>query len=212
MKTQTLGLLAILSLGVGLSSFSSVSMLQESTDLGTYGESTGISGHVTVIHKDPQGTILSYQQYDNVILNEGLNCMTEILFAVGNATEADCDAASTTDQFTFIGLLGTVPAVQIEDDQAVGLTILAGNGLDPVLADTIGLDVIATATGTVQTTSTTALQELFTKTGTGGITVGGATIQNTAGDAVFAAKAFGSGDLELNESDTLEITWSIVLG
>ena len=211
MKTQTLGLLAILSLGIGLTSFSSTGMFQESTDIGTYGEGSAISGHVTVIHRDAQGTVLGYQQYDNVIVNEGLNCMTEILFNSGNVS-ANCAAGSTTDQFTFVGLLGTAPAPQIENNAASGIPRLSGNGLDPVVADTIGLDVIASGTGTTQSTSTTALQELFTKTGAGGVTVWGAVLQNTAGDAVFAAKAFTGGDLVLNESDTLEITWSIVLG
>ncbi len=209
MKTQTLGLLAILSLGIGLSGFSSVSMLQESTDLGTYGEGTAISGHVTVIHKDPQGTILSYQQYDNVIVNEGLNCVTEVIFASANVT---CAATSQVDQFDVIGLLGTVPAPQIEHTAASGIPRLTGTGLDVITATTIGIDVPASGTGTTQSSSTTGIQHTFTKTGAGGVTVGGAVLQNGAGDAVFAAKAFTGGDLTLNESDTLEITWSIVLG
>lgn len=208
MKTQTLGLLAILSLGVGLTSFSSLSMLEESTDLGTFGEGTAISGQVTVIHKDPQGTILSYQQYDNVIVNEGLNCMTETLFASTNAT---CAMASATDQFDFIGLLGTVPAVQIEDNAAAGIPRITGNGLGIVQALTRGLDDIATGTGTTQTTSTTAMEVLFTSTADG-VVVGGATLQTGANDAVFAAKAFTGGDLTLNTDDTLLINWKITLG
>ena len=210
MKNQTLGLLAILSLGVGLTSFSSAGMFQESTDIGTYGESSGISGHVTVIHKDPQGSILSYQQYDNIIVNEGLNCMTEILFASANVS-ANCAAATTTDQFDVIGLLGTLPDVQREDNAAVGIPRLAGGfGIDATAA-TVGLAVPAAATGPTQTTSETHFQNTFVKTNVTAITVGGAVLQNGAGDAVFAAKAFGA-DLVLNENDTLEITWKITLG
>ncbi len=208
MKTQTLGLLAILSLGIGLTSFSSVSMLEESTDLGTFGEGTAISGQVTVIHKDPQGTILSYQQYDNVIVNEGLNCMTETLFASTNAT---CAMASATDQFDFIGLLGSAPAVQIEHNAASGIPRITGDGLGIVQALTRGLDDIATGTGTTQTTSTTAMEVLFTSTADG-VVVGGATLQTGADDAVFAAKAFSGGDLTLNTDDTLLINWKITLG
>jgi len=183
-------------------------MLEESTDLGTFGEGTAISGQVTVIHKDPQGTILSYQQYDNVIVNEGLNCMTETLFASTNAT---CAMASATDQFDFIGLLGTVPAVQIEDNAASGIPRITGDGLGIVQALTRGLDVIATGTGTTQTTSTTAMEVLFTSSADG-VVVGGATLQTGADDAVFAAKAFSGGDLTLNTDDTLLINWKITLG
>ena len=209
MKTQTLGLLAILSLGIGLTSFSSASMFQESTGIGTYGEDASVSGHVTVIHRDAQGIVLGYQQFDNVIVNEGLNCVTEVIFASANVT---CAAASATDQFDVIGLLGTVPAPQIEDTAAVGIPRLTGTGLDAIAATTIGIDVPASGTGTVQSTSTTGIQHEFTKTGGGGVVVGGAVLQNGAGDAVFAAKAFTGGDLTLNENDTLEITWSITLG
>ena len=210
MKTQTLGLLAILSLGIGLTSFSSAGMIQESTEFGTYGESSGISGHVTVIHRDALGSILSYQQYDNVIVNEGLNCVTEVIFASANVT---CAAASQVDQFDVIGLLGTVPAPQIEDTAAAGIPRLGGGGgLNVATALTIGIDVPASGTGTTQSSSTTGIQHTFTKTNATAITVGGAVLQNGAGDAVFAAKAFTGGDLVLNENDTLEITWSITLG
>jgi len=209
MKTQTLGLLAILSLGVGLTSFSSTAMFQESTDIGTYGESSAISGHVTVIHRDAQGSILGYQQYDNVIVNEGLNCATETLFASGNAT---CAMASQTDQFDFIGLLGNTPDVQTEDNAAVGITRLTGGGLGIGVADDIGMDIVADAAGVAQDFSTTTIQKLFTKTNATAANIGGATLQTGADDAIFAAKAFTGGNLVLNESDTLEVTWSIQLG
>jgi len=208
MKTQTLGLLAILSLGVGLTSFSSAGMFQESTDIGTYGESSAISGHVTVIHRDAQGSVLGYQEYDNIIINQGFSCMSEVLFATTNAT---CVAASATDQFDNIGLLATVPAPQREDTAASGIPRLSGNGLDPIQATTRGVDVEATGTGATQDSTIIGMQHTFTKSGVGGIVVGGAVLENTASDAVFAARAF-SADLTLNENDTLEITWSITLG
>lgn len=209
MKTQTLGLLAILSLGVGLTSFSSADMFQETTVQSSSGESIGLSGHVTVLQRDAQSNIIAYQQYDNVIINEGLNCTLEYLFKSSNAT---CASASQTEQFDFIGLLGTVPAPQIEDTAASGITRLSGTGLDPVVATTITSINEASGTGSTQTTTTAFIQHEFTKTGAGGITVGGATLETGASDSVFAAKAFTGGDLTLNENDTLEITWEITLG
>lgn len=209
MKTQTLGLFAILSLAVGLTGFSSGSIFQESTDFGTYGESTGIYGHVTLIHQDAQGNILGYQQYDNIITNEGLNCITQVVFATTNAT---CAAATSTDQFDKIGLLGTTPTA-VAESTAVSLTEITGNSLDPATAtDAIGVDVPGDGVTTTQGKSITAIQHTFTKTGTGGVTVGGAVLSNGAGDALLAARAFSGGDIVLNESDTLQVTWSIQIG
>ena len=177
-------------------------LFQESSGISTTGEGLGIGGHVTVVHKDATGNVLSYQQYDNVIVNEGLNCVTEYLFASANTT---CASTSQTEQFDAIGLLGTAPDVQIEDNAASGITRLTGSGLDPVQATTRGIDVAASGTGTSQGSSTTGMQHTFTKTGAGSVTVGGATLQTLANDAIFAAKAFTGGDLTLNENDTLQI-------
>lgn len=208
MKTQALGLFAILSLGVGVVGISSA-MFQESSDMGSYGEVTPVSGHVTVIHKDPQGSILSYQQYDNVIVNQGFNCASEVLFATTNAT---CAAVSQTGQFNQIGLLGSSPVPQIEWTRASGAIPVTGGGLTAAVATTIGTDVEATGTGTTQTGVTVGIQKTFTKTNATAATIGGAVLLNTAQDAAFAAKAFTGGNVVLNENDTLLITWSITLG
>ncbi len=209
MKTQTLGLLAILSLGIGLTSFSSTGLFQESDDITSYGQNVGLSGHVTVIHANEQGDILGYQQYDNIILNEGLTCITELAFATTNSTQ--CIAASTTDKFTHIGLLGSLSGVDpVATSTAITLTEITGNGLSPFDAGTQGVDVEGTGATTVQGTSVTGIQHTFTKTGAGGVVVGGAVLENSAGDAIFAGKAFGA-DLTLNENDTLEVTWKITL-
>jgi len=177
-------------------------VFQESTGIGSYGESSSLMGHVTIIQKNPQGDILSYQQYDNIIVNEGLNCITQVAFATANAT---CAAGTSTDQFDNVALLGSNPAPVAEDTAASGLVRLTGGRLT---ATTLGGDGVTTTQGK----SITAIQHTFTKTNATAATVGGATLQNGAGDAIFAAKAFGGGDLTLNESDTLEITWTIQLG
>ena len=209
MKTQTLGLLAILSLGVGLASFSSASIFQESTDFGTYGDEVAISGHVTVIHKDAQDNILSYQQYDNIITNEGLNCLTRVLFVTTNGT---CVASPDTP-FDKIGLLGAAASfTAVAESTASSLTEITGNSLDPVTATGgIGIDVEGTGVTTTQGNSVTSIVHTFTKTLAGGVVVGGAVLSNDAGNALLAARAFGA-DLTLNENDTLEIKWSIQIG
>lgn len=208
MKIQTLGLLAILPLVVGMAGFSSIGAFQESSDIGSYGDDLPITGHVTVIHRDAQGSILGYQQYDNIIVNEGLNCITEIVFATTNAT---CAAASTTDQFDKIGLLGSTPS-PVATDTAATLNELTGGGLTTAAATTIGVDVAGDGSGGTQGKSITGIQHTFTKTNSTAATIGGATLTNGAEDALFAAKAFTGGDVVLNESDTLEITWSIQIG
>ena len=211
MKTQTLGLFAILSLGVGLASFSSASIFQESTDFGTYGDSIAISGHVTVIHSDAQGNILGYQQYDNVITNEGLECLTESMFATTNSTV--CGAASPADQFDVIGLLGTTPTPFATDTVLGAQNVpVTGGGLGVAATDDVGVDIVADGVGDAVTGKVTAgIAKTFTKLNSTAAVIGGAVLQNAAGDAIFAAKAFG-GDITLNENDTLLVTWSIQIG
>lgn len=210
MKTQTLGLLAILSLGVGLTGFSSTGMFQESSGIDSYGTSSPIVGHVTAIQRDAQGAIISYNQYDNIITNEGLSCITEVVFATTNST--GCAAASATDQFDRIALLTSQTAPVAEDTAASGLALVTSGGLDAITATSIGVDVEGDGSGATQGKSITDIQHTFTKTNSTAQTVGGAALTNGAGDAVFAAKLFTGGDIVLNESDTLEITWSIQLG
>lgn len=204
---QKLGLVAILFLGVGLTTFSLTGIHE--TSPGDY-EYTPIAGHVTVVHKNAEGEILDYREYDNIIVNEGLNCLTETLFATTNAV---CSAASQTSQFNQIGLLGSNPPEVAEWIASTpAATPLSGGGLDPVTATTIV--VITAGDGVMGTQGKTIaeLQHTFTNTGGDGIVVGGAVIRNTAGDALFAAKAFIGGNIVLNNLDTLQITWDVQIG
>lgn len=211
MNTQTLGLLAILPLVVGVAGFSSIGAFQGSSDIRTYDDSSSITGHVTVIQRDAEGFVKAYQQYDNIITNEGLSCISEVAFGSTNSTA--CTAASTVDPFKRIGLLGTAPSPQAEWTTATGAAnTLTGGGLDAINATSVGTDVEGDGATTTQGKSITAIQHTFTKSNATAATVGGATLENSNGDALFAAKAFTGGDLVLNESDTLEITWSIQIG
>jgi len=210
MKTQTLGLLAILSLGVGLTSFSSASMFQESTDLDTYGESTAISGHVTLIHRDAQNNIIGYQQYDNIITKEGMECMTEVLFASTNSTA--CGAALSTDNFDKIGLLASGVTTEAEGTKFATFFTLSGGGLDATTATFSGNDVAADGATTTQGKVIAGISHTFTKTNSTAATIGGAILENDAEDAAFAAKNFSGGNIVLNESDTLQVTWTIQIG
>ncbi len=209
MKTQTIGLLAILSLGVGLTGFSSTSMFQESSDITSYEEKSLITGHVTAIQRDAQGAILAYHQYDNIIVDEGLNCMTGLTFGSTNSTCPDA-----ADPFNHIGLLGANPLVNGTDTLSTGLNVISpGGGLTQTVADDFGTTTLGDGgAGAAQGKTIASFVKLFTKANATAATIGGAYLGNTGNDALFAAKAFTGGDIVLNESDTLEITWDIQIG
>lgn len=208
MKPQILGLIAILSVGVGLTSFSSLDLFQESSGISTTGNDIGLNGHVTVVHRDAEGSVLSYAQYDNVITNEGLNCATRTLFATTNGT---CAMASPSDDFDFIGLLADGSVAAAENVAASPQTV-TGGGLNPVQALTRGIDVAPAGTGITTGNVVTGIQHTFQKANSTQAIIAGATLQTGAADAVFATKLFTGGDVTLNANDTLEITWSITLG
>ncbi|MBC8501898.1 MAG: hypothetical protein ISR81_07420 [Nitrosopumilus sp.] len=189
-----------------MTSFSSLDLFQESSGISTTGSDIGLNGHVTVVHKDPEGNVLSYSQYDNVITNQGLHCATRTLFATTNGT---CAMASATDDFDFIGLLADGQTADAAD--VVGETV-TGGGLDPAVATTIGIDVVAAGSGTTTGNVVTGIQKTFTKVNATQAIIAGATLQTGAADAVFATKLFTGGDVTLNENDTLQITWTITLG
>ena len=77
MKQTKLALSAVMIVAVGLIGTNFVTG-SEMTELETFGanlDSGSVYGHVTVVHSDPSGNILSYAQTDNLVANAGKNCM-----------------------------------------------------------------------------------------------------------------------------------------
>ena len=212
MKQTELALSAVMIVAIGLTgaNFVTGSGLTDQEKLGAYQDSSQVYGHVTVVHADPDGNILSYIQTDNLVANDGKDCMAALIFG-GTAGGADCTAATDTP-FNTIALFNgqsfptTMNATTLltVDIAAVGLAISDGDLITPAQG------VAASGTGYVDGAGgTTTIANTFTATTTQ--TVDGAALFNgTPFDAVLAGQTFTS--VTLNNLDTLAVTWTITLG
>ena len=210
MEQTKLALSAVMIVAVGLIGTNFVTGL-EMTDqekINAYEDSSPIYGHITIVHSDPDGNVLAYIQTDNVVTDDGLNCLAERAFGAGDST---CDGGSSTDLFNEIGLFDeseTFAAGDVFDTNAL-VTDGDADGLGIGSADSVKED-----TGSNGATNgvITDIVKTFTA-GPGTVTnfdVDGAGLFNAAGDVLFAAQSFNL--VSLNTDDTLTITWSIELG
>ena len=211
MKQTKLALSAVMIVAIGLTgaNFVTGSGLTDQEKLGAYQDFT-VYGHVTVIHSDPDGNILSYAQTDNLVANDGKDCMAALIFG-GTAGGGDCTAATDTT-FNTIALFNgqsfptTMNATGLltVDLTAVGLAIADGDLLTPAQG------VAASGTGYVDGAGgTTTIANTFTATTTQAVD-GAALFNGTPFDAVLAGQTFTS--VTLNNLDTLAVTWTITLG
>ncbi len=207
MKQTKLALSAVMIVAIGLIGTNFVTG-SEMTELETFGgnlDSGSVYGHVTIVHSDPSGNILSYAQTDNLVANAGKNCMAEQIF--GGTAGAACEG--TASNFNTIALFNgqSFPATMnasgllAVDIAAVGLAITDG-----VAAPTE--NTIASGSGYVDGAgSQSDIDKTFTATTTQ--TVDGAALFNDNDDAVLAGQTFTT--VTLNNLDTLQVNWTITL-
>ncbi len=208
MKQTKLALSAVMIVAVGLIGTNFVTG-SEMTELETFSgnlDSGSVYGHVTVVHSDPSGNILSYAQTDNLVANAGKNCMAEQIF--GGTAGAACEG--TLSNFNTIALFdgqsfpATMNASRLlaVDIAAVGLAITDG-------VATPTENTVASGSGYSDGAgSQSDIDKTFTATTTQ--TVDGAALFNDNDDAVLAGQTFTS--VTLNNLDTLQVTWTITLG
>ena len=92
------------------------------------------------------------------------------MFAFRTTNSTQCSVPSVTDKFDKIGLLGSLGGSDpASDSTAASLTEITGNGLDAITATTTGVFAEAAGATTVQGTSITGIQHVFTKTLAGGV-------------------------------------------
>ncbi len=216
MKQSKLALTAVMVVAIGLTGANFVGGSLESTEdisVAKYGtvEGSPIYGHVTIVHSDPEGNILSYVQTDNAVTNQGKDCAVEHIFsAAGGLTLNNCPAVTANDNFDVIGLTNGQSFPFDANATSLNGVELTLNGLAAVAGTVTGN---AAAVGTDYTASTSGaivdIANTFTSTADAQ-GVDGAILYNAAKDAAFAAKEFTA--VTLNTSDTLAVTWTITLG
>ena len=196
----------VVAIGLTGANFVTGSEMTEQEKFNAMSGSSPIYGHVTVIHSDPDGNILSYAQTDNLVANDGKDCMAELIF--GGTAGTACDG--TASVFNTIVLF---------DGQSFPATMNASGllGVDITASCLAITDGVATptentaATGADYVDGTGSLSDIaVTFTAGATQTVDGAALFNDNDDSVLAGQTFSS--VTLNNLDTLAVTWTITLG
>jgi len=182
-------------------------------------ETSGFLGHVTVVQTDKAGYVKHYSQGDNIIVDEALNCAPTLLFGEAAADTTDCPNAMGSPFDSVCIFQDTIATEGITDSsgastaltsclRTLGLAFVTpGNGTAQPATPII--DVATEASGATPSTTDIA----YRYTGGTGINqlITSAGLFETEGDALFAANDFSGGAITLQESDTLDVTWSITL-
>ncbi|MEM3144332.1 MAG: hypothetical protein QXW91_06890, partial [Candidatus Nitrosotenuis sp.] len=85
-----------------------------------------ITGHVVTTLTDSDGNVLAYRQSDNIIVNNGENCVAKLLFqgTTGAAGTSVCTGDNTTG-FRFIAI-GTGTGAAAADNVGLGAASTSG--------------------------------------------------------------------------------------
>jgi len=219
MKTiHATGIIASIALVAGIFGGSFVDVLSiEQDQVYSTTEASAFLGHVTVVQTDKDGFVKHYSQSDNLITDEGLNCAPVRMFGEAEADISDCTATA----------LGVFDSVCVFQDTIAVETLSVTSDVAAALSSCLradGLSFMNPANGTTNTTFVNTTSQSVSASGSvtdisyryiGGVganqAVAAAGLFETDGDAVFAVNDFSGGSITLQESDTLDVTWSITL-
>jgi len=87
---------------IALSAITVIMATNYSEELGTYSlkSHAGIVGHLTLTAYDDDGNVIAYRQTDNVVLDTGDDCISELIFAVTSSLQ--CGGTTQFDRI-YIG-------------------------------------------------------------------------------------------------------------
>jgi len=217
--THATGIIASIALVAGIfgGSFTDVLSIEQDRGYSTT-EASAFLGHVTVVQTDKDGFVKHYSQGDNLITDEGLNCAPVRLFGEAEADITDCTATA----------LGVFDSVCVFQDVIATEGLSVTSGVAAALASCLRVDglsfmnpangtlsaaqfVITTTESASNSGSVTNIAYKYTGGAAANRPVAAAGLFETDGDAIFAVNDFSGGSITLQESDTLDVTWSITL-
>jgi hypothetical protein len=174
-------------------------------------------GHITITATDQDGTILSYIQTDNVIVNVGENCVAESMFNVTtNSATQPCDGTGThtggdsngvaDGGFTYIaigtGSIGIGSEGQTNSTLNTELDRIKDNSTSVNPAEGTGVDSAAVVT----------ISEVFNATGISTVNESGLfDSQLLVGNNNMLARQVFTG-IDLTAGDKLTVEWEIKIG
>lgn len=169
-----------------------------------------MSGHVTTVLTDSEGNVKEYRQTDNIIVNNGENCVSKSLFqaGAGSGTGTTVCTGALTNPFDVIAV-GTGTTKANGTDVAL-VTELTGSGFASGVATT---KTWTNSSGTAgNTAASIILAKTFTNTGSS-VQVAESGLFNdttTATNGLFARQNFTA--ITVGNGDSLTVQWTINIG
>lgn len=206
LNTTTLVLGVSLAVVAGLFSSSTFDITGIKSDAQTSASAAGvITGHVTTTVTDSEGNIKAYRQSDNLIVNNGENCVSKMLFKGGGATGTGVCTGANTAGFNYIAI-GNGTATPADSNIRLNST-QTEPGLNTAL---LGTTTLTNATG--GTEASAEISATFTNNG-GTTTVSesglfNGTDMSTSG--MFARQTFTG--ISMNNGDSLTVEWTVNIG
>jgi len=191
--------------------FSDGTITLQSNTASSTSEGAGILGHIELIQTNSEGNIISYQQTDNQIVNDGRNCTAMLLFG----TNSGCTTAAGAPfaKYTVIGLSNGTALSTSTANTVLPAEITVGDGLNAI-AGTLDTFTNATADGGTATQRITHQFTYDTAASQSGNVINAAGLFNQtalgADRGVFAMKNFPS-SVTMNPGDQLTVNWDITI-
>jgi hypothetical protein len=183
----------------------------QDTSGSTMAEQSGFLGHVTLVATHPDGTIFAYRQGDNTILDNGANCIGNLVFGAQNSTgsgqilKANCAGVF---KYIAVGTNATATSVAARGSGAF-LQELASTNRGDASSTPINYGVTnSTGTGSSVAAHVVVAQNISIGSSGTIATVGLADSATVNGGTLFARQQLGS-TIAVNSGDTIKVTWSI---
>ena len=211
--TVLVAALAVLSGAMGMS-MTGVFSDQEIMTASTRNVAVGLmTGHLEIEARHMNGELFDYRQLDNIIVNDGEQCILKMLFSngtdggIGRGTTATAGAGACTGALTnpwSVIAIGTCTSCAPDGTDVVLGTEVITNG---------GQRVYASEATWTNATSQIVLKNTFTAAGgnIGGVTESGlfnSTASNKNG--MLARTTFAP--VTINTGDSITITWTFTVG
>jgi hypothetical protein len=215
LNTTTLILGVALTVVAGLFGSTIFGLIGSNNNAQTSASATGlITGHVTSILTDSDGNIKAYRQSDNLIVNQGENCVAKMLFqSVPAAAGGTVCTGANTSGFRFIQI-GNSTMPTASDQYKLGNPYNATSGVPSLVPKEATTITWTNSTGSgAGTTAQVVLSTTFTSTQTGQQTVSESGLFNSTNDntnAMFARQQFTG--INMNNGDSLTVQWTINIG
>lgn len=172
-----------------------------------------MTGHVTTMLADSEGTIKEYRQSDNVITNTGENCVVRLLFHDDGVT-GQGNGAATGSCTGALNSPWTVVAIGTSTLKANGTNyILGSESSGSGLSRKAGLVTFTNSSGSAGDTSSRAVVEAtFTNTGAS-VQIAESGLFNTTTvntNSMLARQNFTA--ITVGNGDSLTVRWTVNIG